>query len=74
MVAFEVASEEDEIVICTFACRDGGAPFKTAAKAEIRLITDDRLDPGVGHRVKKRDRPVHIAVVGHGTRFLAQLF
>ena len=65
----EITRQQDEAVIRPFARLDGGAAVKTAVEFQICLITNDRLDAVRFHCVKKRNRSVHIAVIGNGAGF-----
>ncbi len=72
LVTFDIAGEQNEVVITLLSGLDYGTAVKTAAKFQESLVTNDRHYAVFGHYVKKRNRPEHVAVIGNGTRFLSE--
>ena len=44
--------------------------IKPRARRDIRLVPDDRFDPEFAGVLVERDRAVHVAVIGHGQRWV----
>src|SRR6185503_9065626 len=59
--------------VCLLTRRAGGLLFAAAAR-DVGLAANDRFHTTTLHRVVERDRPVHVAVIGHGTRRHLQFF
>src|SRR6185295_15523499 len=63
MVALQILCEEDDVIHASL--RAVFAPVGMFPFSDVAFHADDRLDPRALHLVVERDRPVHIAVIGH---------
>ena len=50
------------------------ALFEPAARRDVRLVTNDRIDPRAAARLVKLERPVQISVIRDRQRVHPQLF
>ncbi len=72
MIAIEILRQENQVKVCFFTRSSTPGAILAAARGDVGLATNNRFNPMRVHRVVKRDRAIHIAVIGHGARFHPQ--